>query len=67
MITIMRSSDLKQERLRKKLNILGQMKGEFNLSFDLYWRLRQSLHYGHRMDMTDYSSFIHELPKKLNV
>ncbi len=43
------------------------MKVEYNLSFELYWRLRQSLHYEHTMDMTDYKSLIRELPQKLNV
>ena len=66
-VSIMNASNKKQRRLREKLDILSNLKSEYNLTFEMYWRLRQSLHYEHRMDMTDYRSLLNELPLKLSI
>ena len=51
--SIMSASDKKEERLRAKLRLLSHVRNEFNINFELYWRLRQALHYDHTMDMSD--------------
>ena len=51
--SIMSASDKKEERLRSKLRLLSHVRDEYNLNFELYWRLRQALHYDHTMDMSD--------------
>lgn len=50
-----------------KLEILSHLREEYNLSFDFYWKLRESLHYGYEMDMSEKRNFVKELPPKLQV
>ena len=64
---IMSASNQKQKSLLEKLNILSHLKEEYNLSFDFYWRLRQSLHYEHKMDLSEKQSFVGQLPPQLNI
>lgn len=65
--SIMSSSDKKEERLRQKLDLLSYVRDQYNLNFELYWRLRQALHYDHTMDMTEQQGLLLELPSKLRV
>ena len=51
----------------QKLNVLSHLRDEYNLSFEFYWRLRQSLHYEHTMDMSEKLQFVQQLPPKLNI
>ena len=43
------------------------MRSHYHLPFELYWRLRQALHYEHSTDMTDQQALLTELPAKLKV
>lgn len=65
--SIMSASDKKEERLRHKLRLLSVVRDEYNLNFELYWRLRQALHYDHAMDMSDKQTLLTELPCKLKL
>ncbi len=64
---LMSSANRRQKALLSKLGALSHLRDEYSLSFDFYWRLRQSLHYEHTMDMSEKLSFLHSLPPKLNV
>ena len=64
---IMSLSDQKSKVLLNKLNILTRLREHYDLSFEFYWRLRQSLHHEHEMDMSEKLSFVRELPPKLQV
>ncbi len=65
--SIMSVSDQKEQRLRHKLRLLTLVRSEYGLNFELYWRLRRTLHYDHSMDMTDKHDLLHELPSKLRI
>lgn len=47
------ASNERNKRLRWKLDVLAHIRSRYNVNFDLYWRLRQSLHYEHSTDMSD--------------
>ena len=64
---IMSLSDQKSKALLNKLDVLSRLRDYYDLSFEFYWRLRQSLHYEHEMDMSEKLSFVRELPPKLQV
>ena len=64
---IMSLSDQKSKTLLNKLHVLSRLRDYYDLSFEFYWRLRQSLHYDHEMDMSEKLSFVRELPPKLQV
>ena len=66
-MSIMTASDKRQQLLRAKLSTLSRVRDEYNLNFELYWRLRQALHYDHSMDMTDKRGLLKELPGNLNI
>ena len=64
---IMSLSNRKSKLLLDKLRVLSHLRDEYELSFEFYWKLRQSLHYDHVMDMTEKLNFVRELPSKLQV
>lgn len=66
-LSIMNASNNKQRRLREKLDILGNLRMEYNIPFETYWKLRRSLHYEHKMDLTDYRMLLQELPLKISI
>ena len=47
--------------------MLSDLRDEYSLPFEFYWRLRQSLHYDHEMDKTEQQNFVKELPHKLSL
>ena len=65
--SIMSASDRQQQELNKKLDVLTRIKQEYNIGFEFYWKLRQSLHYDHLMDKTEQQELISKLPPKLRV
>ena len=65
--SIISASDKNEEQLRSKLRLLSVVRDEYNLNFELYWRLRQALHYHHTMDMSDKHTLLDELPSKLKI
>lgn len=67
LMSALNASDKKSKRLRWKLNVLGSIRSEYQLNFELYWKLRQALHFEHSTDMTDKQTLINELPSKLRV
>ena len=64
---MMEASTRKRKRLTSKLNVLEDLREEYGLAFEFYWRLRQSLHYDHVMDKTEHQNFVKELPLKLSL
>lgn len=65
--SVIASRDSKATRLKSKLNILDNIRCEYEMDFDMYWKLRQSLYYDHSKDMTDKMSLLDELPLNLRV
>ncbi len=60
-------NDRKQEELKQKLNILSGVRKEYEMSFDLYLRLRQSIHHHHLKDHKDTQHLMNDLPSKLRL
>ena len=65
--SVISSLDSKQAKLKEKLNILNNIRSEYDMDFELYWKLRQSLYYDHSKDMTDKQRLLKELPGNLKV
>lgn len=65
--SVITSLDSKQTKLKDKLNILNNIRCEYEMDFEMYWKLRQSLYYDHSKDMTDKMSLLEELPLNLRV
>lgn len=42
---IFQSIDSKASKLRRKIDILSNIRTQYNIDFSLYWRLRRSLYY----------------------
>lgn len=49
----MTANDRKREELKQKLDTLSGIRKEYQMSFDLYLRLRQSIHHHHLKDNKD--------------
>ncbi len=67
LMTAISASNERNKRLRSKLDVLARVRTHYRLNFDLYWRLRQALHYDHSTDMSDQHALLNELPPKLHV
>lgn len=65
--SVISTLDSKQAKLKEKLNILNNIRSEYEMDFELYWKLRQSLYYDHTKDMTDKMKLLKELPGNLKV
>lgn len=61
------SLDSNEAKLKEKLDTLNAIRSHYDLDFQLYWKLRQSLHYNHHTDMTHQLRFVNELPPQLKV
>lgn len=51
--SIIQAQDAKKAEFKNKLIVLDNIRRQYGMSFEFYWRLRQSLHYDHSKDMTD--------------
>ncbi len=51
--SIIQASDQKRDKFKSKLIVLDNIRKQYGMNFDFYWRLRQSLHYDLSKDMTD--------------
>ena len=51
--SIIAAQDKKSAEFKNKLNVLDAIRKQYGMSFEFYWRLRQSLHYDLSQDMTD--------------
>lgn len=65
--SIITTLDSKMAKLKEKLNTLNNIRSEYDMDFELYWKLKQSLYYDHSKDMTDKMTLINELPSNLKV
>ena len=65
--SLISSIDSKQSQLKDKLTVLDSLRGEYDIDEELYWKLRQSLHYDHTTDMSEKMRFLRELPPALRV
>ena len=66
-MSLMSEIDKRAQKLRHKLETLARIKDEYKLDFELYWRLRRSLHFEHSLDMGEKSALLNELPAHLKV
>ena len=64
---IMGAADQRQAALRAQLGVLARLRDEHGLPFELYWRLRQSLHDEHSADRSEQEALICRLPAPLRV
>lgn len=51
--SVISSIDSRQARYKERLNTLNSIRREFDMKFDLYWRLRQALHRDAATDTAD--------------
>ncbi len=64
---IMSAANYKSKRLLSRLNVLSRLRDEYDINFELYWRLRQTLHHHHQYDMSEQHDFMTNLPQNLSV
>ena len=65
--SIISANNKKQARLKDKLDILFRIRKEYGMNFELYLRLRQSIHHHVLKDQRDNQELIEDLPNKLRV
>ena len=65
--SVISSIDSRQARYKERLNTLNSIRREFDMKFDLYWRLRQALHRDAATDTADKQLLLKELPLNLRV
>ena len=65
--SIISANDKKQARLKEKLDILFRIRKEYGMNFELYLRLRQSIHHHVLKDKRDNQELIEDLPNKLRI
>ena len=65
--SVISNIDSRQARYKERLNTLNSIRREFDMKFDLYWRLRQSLHRDAAHDTADKQILLKELPLNLRV
>lgn len=65
--SIISTLDSKAAKLKANLDTLNNIRSEYDMSFDLYWKLKQSLYYDHSKDMTDKMNLLRELPGSLKI
>ena len=65
--SVLSTLDSKAAKLKAKLDILNAIREEYDMSFELYWKLKQSLYYDHSKDMTDKMTLLKELPGSLKI
>lgn len=63
----MTANDQRQTLLKQKLNILQHIRKDYEMSFELYLRLRQTIHHLHLNDNKDNQYLLNELPNKLRL
>lgn len=64
---IIQSMDSKTSKIRQKIDILTNIRSEYNIDFGLYWRLRRSLYFEQLNEMEEKEKFMSELPTSLRV
>ena len=64
---IISANDRKQATLKDKLDILQGIRKDYGMNFDLYLRLRQSIHHHVLKDKKDNHALMDELPNKLRI
>lgn len=65
--SILNSIDKRQARLKEKLDALNAIRANTDMDDELYWKMRQSLHYHHTTDMSDKLNLLSELPSALRI
>ena len=65
--SIISANDRKHAALKEKLDILSNIRKDYGMNFDLYLRLRQSIHQHHLKDEKDKQELLEELPNKLGI
>ena len=63
--SLFNSLDSRHARLKSRMDTLNSIRAQYLMEPELYWKLRQSLHYHHSTDMTDYRNLLSELPRPL--
>ena len=65
--SIITSLDSSTAKLKEKLDILNNIRAEYELSTDLYMRLKKNLKYDHSKNLMDKFGFLQELPSNLKL
>ena len=65
--SVLSSLDSKEAKLKKKLNILDDLKMEYNLNTETYIKLKKVLQYDHSRDVKEKFEFINSLPQSLKI
>ena len=59
--------DSKQAKLKERMDILEDIRYEFNLDNEMYIKLKKSLRYDYKRNTTDKYNFLSELPQSLKI
>ena len=65
--TLISSLDSREAILKEKMNVLQNIRKEYDISTDLYMKLRKVLKYDHKKNQLDRLTFLDELPHNLKV
>ncbi len=64
---ILQNIDSKTSKIRQKVETLNNIRGEYDIDFGLYWRLRRSLHLEEVNEVDEKETFMNQLPTSLRV
>ncbi len=60
--SVLTTLDTKDAKLKKKLSVLEGLRSEYELSHEIYAKLKKALKYDHSRDSTEKINFVNELP-----
>ena len=65
--SLLTTLDSKQAKLKEKLEILEEMRLEYQINYVTYIKLRKAIKYDHSRNEKDKFEFLKELPQSLNI